>query len=189
MTKQKTGIADSQRDGTGSGSLPRGARPGAVGADLWAGPAAALPVLTPEQQSLVSANIGLVGVHLRNRVPTPRQPTRQREYEDLFQEGCVALARAASSYDASQHGSFAAYALPRIRGAIHAALYEYFTTIRVPTRACKNAKRDPSDDNNPALNGVQELTPEVARHLPAAIPVGDGGETTVSYTHLTLPTN
>ena len=51
--------------------------------------------LSADQQALVARNLGLVGLHLRNRVPTPRQPMRQREYEDLFQEGCLALIRAA----------------------------------------------------------------------------------------------
>jgi len=179
MTKQRAVIADGRHEGTGSWGLPGRAKPRAVGAEPWAGSAPGLPVLTPEQRSLVAANIGLVGVHLRNRVPTPRQPTRQREYEDLFQEGCVALARAAATYNASRHGPFAAYALPRIRGAIHAALHEYFSTIRVPIRICKRAKQDTDEANerHPALNSVQELTPEVARHLPAAIPTGRGGET------------
>jgi len=179
MTEQEAEITNGIHKETASTGLPARAQPGPVGRKPRAGTTPGFPVLTPEQKSLVAANVGLVGVHLRNRVPTPRQPTRQREYEDLFQEGCVALIRAASTYNANRHGPFAAYALPRIRGAIHAALHEYFATIRVPTRVCKRAKRDPGDanENHPALNGVQELTREVARHLPAAIPVGAGGET------------
>ena len=177
MTEQKEEIPNGMQKETASTGLAAGAQTGSVEPKPWAGSAPALPVLTPEQQSLVAANIGLVGVHLRNRVPTPRQPTRQREYEDLFQEGCVALVRAASTYNANRHGPFAAYALPRIRGAIHAALHEYFATIRVPARICKRAKRNRDDKHHPALNGVQELTLEVARRLTAAMPVGPGGET------------
>jgi len=95
--------------------------------------------LKPEQQALVNEHIGLVRLHLRKRVPTPREPQRAREYEDLFQEGCVALVRAAARYNPRRHGPFAAYALPRIRGAVHAALTERFCTIHVPARARREA--------------------------------------------------
>jgi len=121
--------------------------------------------------------MGLVGLHLKNRVPTPCQPTRLREYEDLFQEGCMALVRAAATYNAKRHGPFASYALPRIRGAIHAALHEYFTMIRVPTRAVKRAKKDADDLRYPALQGVQELLPDIARQLSANVTSEGCGET------------
>lgn len=88
--------------------------------------------LSREQQELVRQHIGLVGMHLRKRVPTRWQPTRDREYDDLFQEGCLALLRAAARYCPENDGPFAAFALPRIRGAVHIALFEYFQTIRVP---------------------------------------------------------
>lgn len=88
--------------------------------------------LTSAQQDLVIRNIGLVGLHLRNRVPTPRRPMRQRERADLFQVGCVALVRAAGRYNPASDGPFAGYALPRIRGAIFTAVHEHFATIRVP---------------------------------------------------------
>lgn len=97
-----------------------------IGRDAFAGR------LTEAQQELVVQNIGLVGLHLRNRVPTPRRPTRMRERADLFQVGCMALIRAAIRYDPASHGPFPAYALPRIRGAIFTAVHEYFATIRVP---------------------------------------------------------
>lgn len=90
--------------------------------------------LTPVQRAMVDQNIGLVALHLRTHVPTPREPTRDRDRDDLFQEGCLALARAAATYDPAIHGSFATYALYRIRGSIHLALHEHFSTIHVPTR-------------------------------------------------------
>ena len=62
------------------------------------GSAATATGLTEEQRQLVTRHIGLVGVHLRTRVPTPYQPTRDREREDLFQEGCIALVKAARRY-------------------------------------------------------------------------------------------
>lgn len=99
--------------------------------------------LTPEQQDLVTQHLGLVGLHLRNRVPTPRQPKRQREYEDLFQEGCVALVRAAARWDPQRDGVFAAYALPRIRGAVFRAIHDRFTLVRIPVRAAQKLRDQP----------------------------------------------
>lgn len=122
-------------------------------------------VLNEAQRALVEAHIGLVGLHMRNFVATPLHPMRQREYDDLFQEGCVALARAAASYDASRNGSFASYALLRVRGAIHTALHEYFATIRVPMRKVKQAARDRRTQSAPALHIVQELSGVLAARL------------------------
>ena len=88
--------------------------------------------LTEEQKKRVEANIGLVRAHLKNRIPTPGQPNRLREYSDLFQEGCCGLIRAAQTYRADAHGDFPAYAFPRIRVAIHHALQQSFATVRIP---------------------------------------------------------
>ena len=115
-------------------------RPGAPGGTGVSGAEAGWPSLTPQQRALAAEHIGLVGLHLRTRVPTPRQPTRDREYDDLFQEGCVALVRAAARYDPQRDAEFAAYALLRIRGAVHAALHEGFSTIPVPARVAARAK-------------------------------------------------
>lgn len=138
-------------------------------------PPAHIP-LTPQQQKLVADNLGLIGVHMRHRVPTPRFPTRQREYDDLFQEGCLALMRAAQTYDPGRHGAFAAYALPRIRGAVHIAIHEHFATVRVP---CRQAKESAAASAARGLteNPVQELTPELARELAVSDQPGRSGET------------
>ncbi len=122
-------------------------------------------VLNEAQRALVEAHIGLVGMHLRNFVATPMQPMRQREYDDLFQEGCVALTRAAASYDPSRNGPFASYALLRIRGTIHTALHEYFATVRVPTQKIKDAAR--KRGHAPKLHMVQELSERRAACLEA----------------------
>ena len=111
----------------------------------------ALGRLTTAQQELVTRNIGLVGLHLRNRVPTPRQPTRLRERADLFQVGCMALIRAARRYDPALHGSFSAYALPRIRGAIFTAVHEHFATIRVPREVIVRRRRQLALDGRSSI--------------------------------------
>jgi len=86
------------------------------------------------QRELVARHLGLVRLHLRTRVFLPRAATRDRESEDLYREGCLGLMRAAMTYDASRHGEFEPYALARIRGAVHEAIYERFATVRVPLR-------------------------------------------------------
>lgn len=92
--------------------------------------------LTGAQRALVARHLGLVRLHLRRRV-VPRM--RMREADDLFQEGCLGLIRAARRYDARAHGAFAPYALARIRGSVHRALAERFTAIRVPV--CEQTRR------------------------------------------------
>ena len=119
-----------------------------------------LEPLTPRQQTLVRDHVGLVGLHLRTRVPTPEEPRREREYEDLFQEGCVGLLRAAVGYDPERDGPFARFALPRIRRDVHLALRERFSLIRVPVRAADERRRDPDRVLDPALEPTASLTAE-----------------------------
>lgn len=88
--------------------------------------------LTTEQQALVAANIGLVGVHIRNRVRCRRRPVVGREYDDLFQTGCLALVNAARRYEPSRDGPFGPYALLRIRRAIHVWLLSEAPLVHVP---------------------------------------------------------
>ncbi len=96
--------------------------------------------LTETEQKLVEDNLGLINVHIRRFVAVPRSPTRQREYDDLYQEGCLALMQAAQTHDPDRHGPFAAYAIPRIHHAISMALYERFSTVRVPAKSIKRAR-------------------------------------------------
>src|SRR4030042_288579 len=93
-----------------------------------------LAQLTTEQKDLVYQHINLVSMHIRNNVPTPDAPRRKREYEDLFQEGCLGLIRAAIRYEKTRDGEFAAYALPRIRGTIFKAIHHKFSIIHLPFR-------------------------------------------------------
>jgi RNA polymerase sigma factor (sigma-70 family) len=99
-----------------------------------------LPRLSRAQRELVDRHKGLVHLHLRRRVRLPRDPTRTREREDLFQEGCIGLMRAAVSYDPKTDGAFEPYALARIRAAVHAAIYEGFATVRVPVGVINRRK-------------------------------------------------
>jgi RNA polymerase sigma factor (sigma-70 family) len=121
--------------------------------------------LTAEQQALVCEHIGLVGVHLRTRVPTPHRPMRTREYDDLFQEGCVALVRAVMRFNPQHDGAFAPYALPRIRGAIYRALHNRFTLIRVPPRAAEKARKHSTDPIPYGPVRMQEINPNLEQQM------------------------
>jgi RNA polymerase sigma factor (sigma-70 family) len=90
--------------------------------------------LTDEQAHLVRENIGLVGVHLRRHVANLSQPRRDREWEDLFQEGCLGLIDAARRFRVDRGIPFAAFAFPRIHNAVSKALSTKFATVYVPPR-------------------------------------------------------
>ena len=108
------------------------------------------PPLTEEQRRLVRENIGLVTVHLRRHVANLSTPRRDREWEDLFQEGCLGLIKAAVRYRRERGIPFAAFALPRIHNAVSRALQRKFSTVYVPPkrtsrRGGSSTSSDPSD--------------------------------------------
>lgn len=103
---------------------------------------ASAPGLNAQARRLVEKHIGLVGLHLKRRVPTPGHPRRDREYRDLFQEGCLALCRAAVEYDPERHGPFASYAILRVRRGVYEALHDQFTLMRIPGRRHLDADSD-----------------------------------------------
>lgn len=92
----------------------------------------ALTALTDTQKRLVSDNIGLVGVHLRRFSLGASSPRRDREREDLFQEGCLGLIKAAIAFRVERGIPFAAFALPRIHNAVSHAIQTRFATVAVP---------------------------------------------------------
>ena len=93
-----------------------------------------LDALSEVQRRRVRENLGLVGLHLRKHVRNLRTPRREREWEDLFQEGCLGLIRAAVDFAPEREIPFAAFALPRIHHAVSLALQSRFTLIRPPRR-------------------------------------------------------
>lgn len=82
--------------------------------------------LSDQQQILVKENIGLVYVHLKNYVTPHRIPWTRREWEDLVQEGCLGLIRAAQDFNPQGHIPFAAFALPRIHTAVRRCMLKRF---------------------------------------------------------------
>ncbi len=102
--------------------------------------------LSDEQKRMVRDNVGLVAVHLRRFVPGLAMPRRDREWDDLFQEGCLGLMTAAARYRKSCGIPFAAFALPRIHHAVSRALLSKFATVYVPPRRDR-AKTKTGDDD------------------------------------------
>lgn len=109
------------------------------------------PPLTAEQRTLVNDNLGLIAVHLKRFVSGLSVPRRDREWEDLFQEGAMGLMAAARSFDPTRGIPFAAYALPRIHNAVSRALERKFNLVYVPPKRKPKApagkkRRDVSED-------------------------------------------
>jgi len=106
----------------------------------------ATPRLSASQRALVQGNLGLVAVHLRRHVTNLGVVRRDREYDDLFQEGCLGLMQAAARWDPASGIPFAAYALPRIHNAISTALKCKFSTVYVPPRfGAKRGSANPAE--------------------------------------------
>ena len=57
-------------------------------------------ILTPKQQKLVEGNLDLADILLRTKI-RPNETIRGMEFEELYQCGCLALCRAAATYDHS----------------------------------------------------------------------------------------
>ena len=57
-------------------------------------------ILTPDQQKLVEENLDLPDILLRTKIH-PNETIRGMEFEELYQCGCLALCRAAATYDYS----------------------------------------------------------------------------------------
>ncbi len=121
--------------------------------------------LTEGQRRLVRENVGLVSVHLRRFVANLSHPRRDREWDDLFQEGCLGLMRAAVLFRPEAGIPFAAFALPRIHNAVSRALHIRFSTVYVPPkrRAARDAPPTPVD-HRPK---VHQLSPEHEQRLPS----------------------
>ena len=90
--------------------------------------------LTATQRAMVEENLALVALHIRKKVRNPSVVRADRNYDDLYQEGCCGLIRAVQSYDRDSGIPFPAYALPRIHTAVSAALQSGSSLVRVPRR-------------------------------------------------------
>jgi hypothetical protein len=129
-----------------------------------------ITVLTEAQRGLVAGNLGLVALHLRRNVRNLSVPRRDREWDDLFQEGCLGLIQAALLFRKERGIAFAAFALPRIHNAVSRALQRKFRTIYIPPkRAARRsgaAKKVESDSVSMAAPQVHSFPDDAERTLP-----------------------
>ena len=86
-----------------------------------------------DRTQLIEKTLPLVGWTVR-RYFKPRENVVGMSYEDLFQEGCVGLCRAASAYDTSR-STFDTYAVAVIRNH----LIDYCRALTAPTRMAPTA--------------------------------------------------
>ncbi len=126
-------------------------------------------------QTRVTENLGLVRVHLQHRLGPLRAGRRHRDIDDLFQEGCLELVRAARSYDPACEIPFASFALLRIRRAIHRALEEtdQERERRLHRAACRHALEADADDPRPKRGpkrGTESQKAPAASGTPGAHP-------------------
>lgn len=92
------------------------------------------------------------------------------EYQDLRQEGFIALLDAVLSHDPTRHGNFAPFALSRIRHAVSRFAHEYRSAIRIPyitqRRRKKKRRQKQLDKKHPDRHPrVQKLNSD--RHSPS----------------------
>ena len=130
--------------------------------------------LTERQRRQVADNLGLVTVHLRRHVRGRDQPTRDREREDLFQEGCLGLIQAAKSFQPLADIPFAAYALPRIHTAVSKALRGGFSIIRQQVYRPRGTTA--GDDAEYPATVVLDFDPPDRRADPRHAPAGGPGQ-------------
>lgn len=122
--------------------------------------------LTAEQSKLVRDNLGLISVHLKHRVANLAVPRRDREWDDLFQEGCLGLIQAVVRFRPERGIPFAAFALPRIHNAVSKALHTKFATVYVPQ--LRHEKGTDARAERCRENGrptVQSMSEETERRL------------------------
>jgi len=140
------------------------------------------PRLTERQKKLVRDNMGLVAVHLKRHVANLAVPQRDREYDDLFQEGCLGLMRSAARWDPAGGIPFAAYALPRIHNAISMALRCKFATIYVPPRRADRRRAGdtaahPGDRDRPRTRTISDVQWKTLADAPVVPAPNDRSET------------
>lgn len=93
-----------------------------------------MAVLGEEGRRLVRENMGIVAVHLRRFVAGVSRRRSDREWDDLFQEGCLGLIRAAAEFQAERGIPFVAFALPRIHTAVRRVLLARSSAAAGPRR-------------------------------------------------------
>jgi RNA polymerase primary sigma factor len=134
------------------------------------------------KDELVTANLGLVHALAR------RYPGRGAPFEDLVQEGCIGLIRAAEKFDYRRGLRFSTYAAWWIRRSLRDAIASS-NMIRVPAKANRELaamlraeeQLGPGPVSDAAIAGLSQLSERTVRSLRSAAqlvasldaPVGD----------------
>lgn len=131
-----------------------------------------LGALSARQRRIIERNLPLVHLTIgrHGRLSDPDAVGRERS--ELFQEGCLALIEAVRTHDPSRHGSFAAFAMARVRFAISRFVHEHQSPVRVPFVTQRRQRcavgREPERRHRPGtLPRVVDEPPDPAR-VPAA---------------------
>lgn len=110
------------------------------------------PPLTRRQTDEVRRHLGLVQFKLRQECARYGRLARGL-HDDLYQEGCMALAEAVRCYDPAEHGEFAPFASIRIRTAMVRFMRERRLLVRVPLATQKrHARTDPDRSTRRVLS-------------------------------------
>lgn len=107
------------------------------------------------QDKLVESHLNCVHWTIR-RFVSSNENICGLEYDDLYQEGCIALWRATETYDETQGVQFHSYAIPVIRNH----LLDYCRHIRsrtVPTASLDKLDEEASERHTPAWDGSGDL--------------------------------
>ncbi|MEE8169240.1 MAG: sigma factor, partial [Phycisphaerae bacterium] len=104
--------------------------------------------LSGAQREQTTDHVGLVRLQLSRQSGVSHRSRTDRDAEDLYQEGCLALVRAVRDHDPSRHGSFGPYALARIHHAMSRQLFERDGGIRVPMTTQRRLQRRAGDERH-----------------------------------------
>jgi RNA polymerase sigma factor (sigma-70 family) len=129
--------------------------------------------LSAAQRELVTANLGLVAVHIRRRVVGRGHRLRPDEYAEAFQVGCLGLIEAARQYRPERGIAFAAFALARIRTAIHQWLVDS-TVLHVPRP--RSGRRRSAESNTATCPPMPPASDDRPRVLPLTVEPAARGE-------------
>lgn len=130
--------------------------------------------LDESRKQRVRDNVGLVATHLSQNVRGLSGRSHPEAWDELFQEGCMGLIRAAREFDERRGIPFAAFALPRIHRAVSRALHGKGAVVRSTRRGGPFAGAQ--DRHNPFSRTESLSTQRIEFASLKARPSADPGE-------------
>ncbi len=111
-----------------------------------------LGALSDQQRRRVESHLPLVSLTLGGLDDLVRRHRIAGQFQELFQEGSLALVDAVRTHDAARHGRFAPFAMARIHFAVSKFVHETRSVIRVPfivQRRHRRRSRDEKERHRP----------------------------------------